>query len=57
MTNERFRKRSDMKKVVVSVVLIIFVIFFCMCVSHASLCEFQTAHEISKAQLRPLAFS
>ena len=55
MTTERFRKRSDMKKVVVSVVLIIFVIFFCMCVSHASLCE--TAHEISKAQLRPLAFS
>lgn len=43
-----------MKKVIVLVVLIIFVIFFCMCVSHANLCE--TAHEISKAQLRPLRF-
>ena len=55
MNNERFRKRSDMKKVIVLVVLIIFVIFFCMAVSHANLCE--TAHEISKAQLRPLPFS
>ena len=43
-----------MKKVIVLVVLIIFVIFFSMCVSHANLCE--TAHEISKAQLRPLRF-
>ena len=55
MTNERFRKRSDMKKVIVLVVLIIFVIFF-VCVEVMQIfCE--TAHEISKAQLRPLPFS
>ena len=32
MNNERFRKRSDMEKVIALVVLIIFVIFFFVCV-------------------------
>ena len=32
MNNERFRKRSDMEKVIALVVVIIFVIFFFVCV-------------------------